>query len=92
MTSKADHVKAMVELMTGVTEDRLAERALEASTAPPILYAPKAVADEWVLVPRHLLRQMAEWGAQPVNQMDTVKAVLMLAEVVADARLLGVEK
>jgi hypothetical protein len=79
-----------------VTEDKLADllervgddliaRAKAADTEPPIVYAPAAVVRDWVLVPRRHLKTIQGWD----GEVDEVEAIMLLAEILADARLIG---
>ena len=68
--------------------ESLEQRSAASEAAPPVWYTTKAVADEWVLVPRQLLRRArADFDA---GNLGIDGAALLLAEVIADARLLGV--
>jgi hypothetical protein len=77
-----------------VTEDRptveqvgedIIARAKAADTEPPIIYAPAAVVRDWVLVPRRHLKTIQSWD----GEIDEVEAIMLLAEILADARLIG---
>ena len=64
-----------------------AERAHAADSDSPILFAEQDIVDQWVLVPRIHVRTIQAWGRS--GEIDEASAVLMCAEILADARLLG---
>jgi hypothetical protein len=73
-------------------------RAHAADTEPPILFASKEIAEEWVLVPRRHFKAIQSFdvaiygpGEEQGDDINGTKAILMLAEILADARLLGVD-
>ena len=72
----------------------LMARAIEAENALPLVYAPKAIADEWALVPRKHLRRLAELGTKEGDptEEDLAEVMMLCAGFVADARLLGVSQ
>lgn len=71
-------------------EADLMRRADAADTEPPILYAPQSVVEEWVLVPRALLLRLQQLG-QAGTDISHIQALMFLSELLADARLIGVQ-
>lgn len=65
----------------------LMARANASNQEAPLLFADQDMVDQWVLVPRAHLQMIQSWG---VN-IDEVDAVLMIAKILADARLLGLK-
>lgn len=63
-------------------------RAHAANEDAPLAYSSQDVADQWVLVPRAHLRTIQSWG----GEVDEVEAIMMLANILADGRLLGVKE
>lgn len=74
----ADAVAASMDLQA---------RCLVSDEAEPILYAAKDIVDGWVLVPRAHLRTIQNWD----GDIDEIDAIMMCAEILADARLIGLK-
>ena len=85
MTEGVGTESARVADLLEATGDDLTARAKAADTDPPIVYAPAAVVRDWVLVPRRHLKTIQSWD----GEIDEVEAIMLLAEILADARLIG---
>jgi hypothetical protein len=76
---------ARVADLLEATGNAFVARAKAADTEPPIVCAPAAVVRDWVLVPRRHLKTIQSWN----GEIDEVDAIMLLAEILADARLIG---
>jgi hypothetical protein len=85
MTEGVGTESARIADLLEVTGNDLTARAKAADTEPPVIYAPAAVVRDWVLVPRRHLKTIQGWD----GEIDEVKAIMLLAEILADARLIG---
>lgn len=81
----------VVDRVYAAVEADLERRAEASNTEPPVLYAPLEVAERWVLVPRLLLRRLQMLGQAGV-EISHEQALLFLAELLADGRLIGVKE
>lgn len=65
----------------------LERRADAASCESPLIYTDQEIADQWVLVPRVHMQTIMSWD----GEITDLKAIRMITDIVADARLIGVK-
>jgi hypothetical protein len=77
--SQDETVATLIDLMA---------RAKAANEEAPLLFANQDIVEQWVLVPRAHLRTIESW----YGEVDEVKAITMITDILADARLLGLKE